>query len=165
MGGRVALHERAERPRYFWKIQFDAYVIPPDERRIVIPFHYISLRLKVGPQPTAFLQNKFSLPRGTGVLSHGLSMLTLTGRELIADGPGYFIITSEGFFSDAPAIEGDPSLTGYFRPAGSPIVAAAIGTMIEVRTLDTGCLKAWAVGPRRSDLTVPWPNREDGEES
>jgi hypothetical protein len=92
-------------------------------------------------------------------------MLQLTGRELIADGPGYFSITSEGLFSDAPAIEGDPSLTGYFRPAGSPVVAAAIGNMIELRTLDTGCLKEWAVGPRQSDLTVSRRNREDGEDS
>ena len=92
-------------------------------------------------------------------------MLQLTGRELIVDGPGYFSITSEGLFSDAPSIEGAASLTGYFRPPGSPVVAAAIGTMIEVRTLATGYLKAWAVGPRGSDLTVPWPNREDEEKS
>jgi hypothetical protein len=59
----------------------------------------------------------------------------------------------------------DGQLTAYFRPAGSPLAAAAIGTMIEVGTLDTDCLKAWAVDPRKSDLTLPWPNRQDSEES
>jgi len=92
-------------------------------------------------------------------------MLTLSRRELIANGPGYFNITSEGLFSNAPAIEGDPLITGYFRPPDSPIVAAAIGTILEVRALDTGCLKAWAVGPRRSDLTLPRPNGTEGEEN
>jgi hypothetical protein len=59
----------------------------------------------------------------------------------------------------------DGQLTAYFRPAGSPLAAAAIGTMIEVGTLDTDCLKAWAVDSRKSDLTLPWPNRQDSEES
>ena len=147
------------------KIRVDLYVIPRDERRVVIPFHYSSLQLKIGPQPNAFLHNHFKLPinlREALQAAPDSSMLKLTGSELIADGPGYFIITNEGLFSNAPAIEGKDSLTAYFRPAGSPVVAAATGILIEIPT--ESCLKAWAVGPRQSDLTLPFPIRQ-GEEA
>jgi len=161
-GGSVELREQKQGLRFRWNIQLDMYVLPSDDRRVVIPFHYVSLRLKIERRPIAFIQNEFHLPRNRRKVldsSSGSPLLKLTGSELIADGPGYFIITSEGCFSDAPKIESDPSLKGYFRPAGSPVVAVASGNMIEIPK--ENCLKAWAVGPRQSDLVLPWPEREE----
>ena len=131
MGGSVEVHDQKQELRYLWKIRVDLYVIPRDERRVVIPFHYSSLRLKVGPQPTAYLGNKFELPLNMRPVSQPTvtdsSMLKLSATELIVDGPGHFILPMKDFLRMPPQskarvrlrlISGPPVPRSWPRPLG-----------------------------------------------
>ena len=169
-GGTVRLSEVDGPLRYRWDMDFLGYVIPADNQRIVIPFDHVSVRLRVGGRPISLLSLKFrslTQSRGFGgaggTLSDKVAMVTLGPSEMIIDGPGSFIMAYEaGLQSDPPEIVGEPSLSAYFRPAGSSRVAIAHAQLIPSLTDQPSC-KTWYIGPRQVDLRlrVPWPDDDE----
>ncbi len=108
------------------KINMKIYVVPADDRRVVFPVHHAYLLLELRRPPMAFSNPEFRLQVPDSVATRGFGNRSLTVRvstsELLVDGPGSFLMSSEGVLTDLEGYQEEGVMTAHLKMAGSPAV-------------------------------------------
>ena len=133
------------------RVNMQIYVVPADDRRVVFPLHHTKLVLELRRErrPMAFTQVDFRLPVPDAVAQRSFGNPSLTVHvstsELIVDGPGSFLMCSEGVLTDLEDYQEEGFITAHLKAAGSPAVVVLKAKMRQMNR--AASVATWFIRP------------------